>query len=391
MGYVGLPLAVGFAEAGHRRHRRRRRPGQDRRAARGPLARRGHPGRAPRRGAGALHVHDALRRAARGRGDPRLRPDAADAQPRARPRPAAQRLARARRRDREGPARRARVDDLPRHDTGTPRSAARGVGPARRRGLQPRLLARARRPRPHRLHAAQHAEGRRRPDARLHRPRRRALRRASATPSCPSPPPRSPSSRSCSRTSSARSTSRSSTRWRCSPTAWGSTSGRSSTPRRPSRSASRASIPGPGMGGHCLPVDPFYLTWKAREYDMSTEFIELAGKVNQAHAVLLPREDRAGAERRRQGGARREGARRRRRLQGRDERHARVAGAEDRRPARRARRRRQLPRPVRARDRAARAAQRRRSTTGSRRCDLAVIVTAHPGVDHEAIARTRAD
>ncbi len=39
--------------------------------------------------------------------------------------------------------------------------------------------------------------------------------------------------------------------------------------------------PGPGMGGHCLPVDPFYLTWKAREYDMVTEFIELAGKVNK--------------------------------------------------------------------------------------------------------------
>ncbi len=39
--------------------------------------------------------------------------------------------------------------------------------------------------------------------------------------------------------------------------------------------------PGPGMGGHCLPVDPFYLTWKAREYDMATEFIELAGKVNK--------------------------------------------------------------------------------------------------------------
>jgi UDP-N-acetyl-D-glucosamine dehydrogenase len=39
--------------------------------------------------------------------------------------------------------------------------------------------------------------------------------------------------------------------------------------------------PGPGMGGHCLPVDPFYLSWKAREYDFSTEFIELAGKVNQ--------------------------------------------------------------------------------------------------------------
>ena len=39
--------------------------------------------------------------------------------------------------------------------------------------------------------------------------------------------------------------------------------------------------PGPGMGGHCLPVDPFYLTWRAREFDFSTEFIELAGKINQ--------------------------------------------------------------------------------------------------------------
>jgi UDP-N-acetyl-D-glucosamine dehydrogenase len=39
--------------------------------------------------------------------------------------------------------------------------------------------------------------------------------------------------------------------------------------------------PGPGMGGHCLPVDPFYLSWKAREHELTTEFIELAGKVNQ--------------------------------------------------------------------------------------------------------------
>jgi UDP-N-acetyl-D-glucosamine dehydrogenase len=38
--------------------------------------------------------------------------------------------------------------------------------------------------------------------------------------------------------------------------------------------------PGPGLGGHCIPIDPFYLTWKAREYDFVTEFIELAGKVN---------------------------------------------------------------------------------------------------------------
>ncbi len=39
--------------------------------------------------------------------------------------------------------------------------------------------------------------------------------------------------------------------------------------------------PGPGMGGHCLPVDPFYLSWRARQFDMATEFIELAGKINQ--------------------------------------------------------------------------------------------------------------
>lgn len=40
--------------------------------------------------------------------------------------------------------------------------------------------------------------------------------------------------------------------------------------------------PGPGLGGHCIPVDPFYLAWKAREYDFSTRFIELAGEVNAA-------------------------------------------------------------------------------------------------------------
>lgn len=38
--------------------------------------------------------------------------------------------------------------------------------------------------------------------------------------------------------------------------------------------------PGPGLGGHCIPIDPFYLTWKAREYDFSTRFIELAGQIN---------------------------------------------------------------------------------------------------------------
>jgi UDP-N-acetyl-D-glucosamine dehydrogenase len=42
----------------------------------------------------------------------------------------------------------------------------------------------------------------------------------------------------------------------------------------------QASYPGPGLGGHCIPIDPFYLTWKAREYDFSTRFIELAGDIN---------------------------------------------------------------------------------------------------------------
>lgn len=42
----------------------------------------------------------------------------------------------------------------------------------------------------------------------------------------------------------------------------------------------QAFYPGPGLGGHCIPIDPFYLTWKAREYDIPTKFIELAGEIN---------------------------------------------------------------------------------------------------------------
>jgi UDP-N-acetyl-D-glucosamine dehydrogenase len=40
--------------------------------------------------------------------------------------------------------------------------------------------------------------------------------------------------------------------------------------------------PGPGLGGHCIRIDPFYLTWKAREVDFQTEFIELAGRINRS-------------------------------------------------------------------------------------------------------------
>src|SRR5690606_13760901 len=39
--------------------------------------------------------------------------------------------------------------------------------------------------------------------------------------------------------------------------------------------------PGPGIGGHCIPIDPFYLTWKAREYGVNTKFIELSGEINR--------------------------------------------------------------------------------------------------------------
>jgi UDP-N-acetyl-D-glucosamine dehydrogenase len=47
----------------------------------------------------------------------------------------------------------------------------------------------------------------------------------------------------------------------------------------------QAFYPGPGLGGHCIPIDPFYLTWKAREFDIHTRFIELAGEIN----TLMPR------------------------------------------------------------------------------------------------------
>jgi UDP-N-acetyl-D-glucosamine dehydrogenase len=48
-----------------------------------------------------------------------------------------------------------------------------------------------------------------------------------------------------------------------------------------------AFYPGPGLGGHCIPIDPFYLTWKAREYGQNTRFIELAGEVNTAMPMYV--------------------------------------------------------------------------------------------------------
>ena len=139
--------------------------------------------------------------------------------------------------------------------------------------------------------------------------------------------------------------------------------------------------PGPGMGGHCLPVDPFYLTWKAREYDMVTEFIELAGKVNkQMPYFCLEKIERALNEAGQAG-----------------------QGLAD------PRRRRLATRPgwaTCAKSPALKIIELLRERGGDVRyhdphvpelpqfglrstepgdCDLAVIVTAHPGVDHGAV------
>ena len=48
--------------------------------------------------------------------------------------------------------------------------------------------------------------------------------------------------------------------------------------------------PGPGIGGHCIPVDPFYLTWKAQEYGLTTRFIQLAGEINENMPIFVVRQ-----------------------------------------------------------------------------------------------------
>jgi UDP-N-acetyl-D-glucosamine dehydrogenase len=55
--------------------------------------------------------------------------------------------------------------------------------------------------------------------------------------------------------------------------------------------------PGPGLGGHCIPIDPFYLTWKAREFDISTRFVELAGQINTQMPYLVVEKTAAAVDR----------------------------------------------------------------------------------------------
>ncbi len=83
--------------------------------------------------------------------------------------------------------------------------------------------------------------------------------------------------------------------------------------------------PGPGLGGHCIPIDPFYLTWRAREVGQRTRFIELAGELQPQHAPLRDRSTGRGAERSLSTGAGGAGAGARPGLQAQRGRHPRVA------------------------------------------------------------------
>ena len=142
--------------------------------------------------------------------------------------------------------------------------------------------------------------------------------------------------------------------------------------------------PGPGLGGHCIPIDPFYLTWKAREFDFSTRFIELAGEVNNNMPYfcrsVISQALNHGAQ---QVGERLEDPDRRRRLQARHRRLARDAGREADPPAAERRRRRRLPRPVRPGVRRHDA----RSPLEPEAYDCVAIVTNHSPIDYGELVR----
>ena len=105
--------------------------------------------------------------------------------------------------------------------------------------------------------------------------------------------------------------------------------------------------PGPGLGGHCIPIDPHYLAWKMRALNYKTRFIDLAGELNSEMPLFWVAQAGRCAQRPGQVGEGLEGAGHRRRLQEGHRRPAREPGARHPAPARGARRRRDLSRPVR--------------------------------------------
>ena len=199
--------------------------------------------------------------------------------------------------------------------TGPFREVVEALRADRGRRLRPGLRPRAGQPRrPGQLRPGRAAPGRRHDPGRRP-PARRRSSGGSTTGSSRCPRPTRPRWPSSSRTRSATSTSRSSTSSPCCASGWASTCGRSSTPRRPSRSGSCASRPGPGVGGHCIPVDPYYLAWRAREFDFTDRFIELAGDINFGDAAPRRRPRGRGAQRPLPGAQGRAGRGHRRRLQ----------------------------------------------------------------------------
>ena len=147
--------------------------------------------------------------------------------------------------------------------------------------------------------------------------------------------------------------------------------------------------PGPGLGGHCIPIDPFYLSWRARQFDFQTEFIELAGKVNTHMPYYCAERIGRALNRHRKpvSGSRRAAARRC--LQERRRRRPRVARPAADRAAGRAGRRPQLPRPARAVAVGLRASRWTRSPLDDgvlEGADIVCVVTAHSSVDYARVA-----
>ena len=180
-----------------------------------------------------------------------------------------------------GTPRRARVDDVSRNDEGGAEADPRDGRPRRRRGLPSRLLAGAGRPWTNGLDDAQHAEDRRRADTAACTERASAFYgRALET----IVPVSSPDAAELVKllenifrsVNIALVNELAQLCDRIGVDVWEVVEAAATKPF-----GFMSFKPGPGLGGHCLPVDPFYLSWKAREFDFYTEFIELAGKVNE--------------------------------------------------------------------------------------------------------------